>query len=72
MSNDRAARYRRLALREANSDNAKVLRLLADEAESGLLHTPSVKPPLLDSSAQATPQSVVSPVTTPGPVIRGH
>jgi hypothetical protein len=72
MSNDRAARYRRLALREANSDNAKLLRLLADEAESGLLHTASVKPPGFNSSAQATPLSVASPVSTPGPVIRGH
>jgi hypothetical protein len=60
MSADRAARYRRLALSETNTDNAKLLRLLADEAESGLLHAPSVKPPPLQASDQATPLGAYS------------
>lgn len=60
MSNDRAIRYRRLAMQETNPDNAKLLRLLADQAESGLLHTSSAKP------------SGVLPAATAVPVVRGE
>jgi hypothetical protein len=39
MGHDRAARYRRLALKEPDKDNAALLRLLADEADRGVLVT---------------------------------
>jgi hypothetical protein len=45
MNNPRAARYRRLALQEPDSDKAKVLQLIADEAGRGVLCTAeSIKP----------------------------
>jgi hypothetical protein len=37
MSHDRAARYRRLALAEPDKEKAELLRLLADEADRGVL-----------------------------------
>jgi hypothetical protein len=39
MGHDRAARYRRLALKEPDEQNAELLRLLADEADRGVLVT---------------------------------
>jgi hypothetical protein len=39
MSTVRAARYRRLALREPDKENARILQLLAEEAERGTLCT---------------------------------
>jgi hypothetical protein len=58
MSNPRAARYRRLALLEPDSQKARLLQLLADEAERGVLCTTEltrskvhVEPP--SSAAQA-------------------
>ena len=39
MSHDRAARYRRLALTEPGKEKAELLRLLADEADRGVLVT---------------------------------
>ena len=39
MSRDRAARYRRLALKEPDKEKAELLRLLADEADRGVLVT---------------------------------
>ena len=39
MSHDRAARYRRLALKEPDKEKAELLRLLADEADRGVLVT---------------------------------
>lgn len=39
MSHDRAARYRRLALMEPDKEKAELLRLLADEADRGVLVT---------------------------------
>ena len=39
MSNPRAARYRRLALLEQDSQKAKLLQLIADEADRGVLCT---------------------------------
>ena len=39
MSHDRAARYRRLALTEPDKEKAELLRLLADEADRGVLVT---------------------------------
>jgi hypothetical protein len=39
MGHDRAARYRRLALKEPDKENAELLRLLADEADRGVLVT---------------------------------
>lgn len=37
MSNQRAARYRRLALLEPDSQKARLLQLIADEADRGVL-----------------------------------
>jgi len=39
MSTPRAVRYRRLALVEQNNENAELLRLIADEADRGILFT---------------------------------
>jgi hypothetical protein len=39
MSNLRAVRYRRLALQEPDSERAKLLRAIAEEAERGVLCT---------------------------------
>lgn len=39
MSNDRAVRYRRLALAESDPEKARLLRLIADEADRGVLVT---------------------------------
>jgi hypothetical protein len=39
MSHDRAAKYRRLALAEPDEEKAELLRLLADEADRGVLVT---------------------------------
>jgi hypothetical protein len=39
MSNPRAVRYRRLALVEQDNEKAQLLRLIADEAERGVLFT---------------------------------
>src|SRR5258708_262273 len=39
MSRDRAARYRRLAVKETDKEKAELLRLLADEADRGVLVT---------------------------------
>jgi hypothetical protein len=39
MSNPRAVRYRRLALQEPDSERAKLLRTIAEEAERGVLCT---------------------------------
>ena len=48
MSSPRAVRYRRLALVERDSEKAELLRLLADEADRGILftveHSPHDKP----------------------------
>jgi hypothetical protein len=39
MSSPRAIRYRRLALAEQDNENARLLRLIADEADRGVLFT---------------------------------
>jgi hypothetical protein len=39
MSNDRAVRYRRLALAEPDPEKARLLQLIADEADRGVLVT---------------------------------
>jgi hypothetical protein len=39
MSNPRAVRYRRLALVEQDNEKAQLLRLIADEADRGVLYT---------------------------------
>ena len=39
MNNPRAVRYRRLALQELDSERAKLLRMIAEEAERGVLCT---------------------------------
>jgi hypothetical protein len=39
MSNPLAIRYRRLVLAEQNSDKARLLQLIADEADRGVLPT---------------------------------
>jgi hypothetical protein len=40
MSNPRAVRYRRLALVEQDNERARLLHLIADEADRGVLCTP--------------------------------
>ena len=39
MTSPRAVRYRRLALAEPDIENARLLQLLADEADRGILFT---------------------------------
>jgi hypothetical protein len=39
MSNPRAVRYRRLALVEQDNEKARLLHLIADEADRGVLFT---------------------------------
>jgi hypothetical protein len=39
MTNPRAVRYRRLSLVEQDNEKAELLRLLADEADRGVLFT---------------------------------
>jgi hypothetical protein len=39
MSNPRAVRYRKLALVEQDNEKAQLLRLIADEADRGVLYT---------------------------------
>jgi hypothetical protein len=39
MSNARAVRYRRLALAQQDTEKAKLLHLIADEADRGVLFT---------------------------------
>ena len=39
MTSPRAVRYRRLALVEQDNEKAKLLRLIADEADRGVLFT---------------------------------
>jgi hypothetical protein len=58
MSNPRALRYRRLALQEADSERAQLLRAIAEEAERGVLCTAEwikpkihVEPPVGSNSA---------------------
>ena len=41
MSHDRAARYRRLTLKEPDKENAELLRLLADEAVEAFWSPPN-------------------------------
>jgi hypothetical protein len=53
MSTVRAARYRRLALLEPDKEKSRILQLLAEEAERGILCTvdrPSVSTVAKDSS----------------------
>ena len=46
MTDPRAVRYRRLALVEKDPETARLLRLLADEAEQGILCVSSVPKPI--------------------------
>ena len=39
MNNPRAVRYRRLALQEPDSERVRLLRMIAEEAERGVLCT---------------------------------
>lgn len=43
MTDDRAVRYRRLAMAESDPNNARLLQKLADEAERGILHSPGIE-----------------------------
>jgi hypothetical protein len=56
MTDSRATRYLRLALAESDPDKARLLRLLADEADQGISCSPKHKMP----SALPTP---ISPAT---------
>lgn len=53
MTDPRAVRYRRLALAEKDSEKARLLRLLADEAERGILCVSQQK--AINPAPQATP-----------------
>jgi hypothetical protein len=53
MSNPRAVRYRRLALAEQDNEKVRLLQLIADEADRGVLFTAewlSKRPPLQQSA----------------------
>jgi hypothetical protein len=55
VSNLRAVRYRRLALTEEDHEKVRLLKLIADEADRGVLFTAdwnSKRPPPLPQSAQ--------------------
>jgi hypothetical protein len=54
MSNPRAARYRRLALQEPDSENARLLQLIADEADRGVLCTSELIKPKVRVEPQAS------------------
>lgn len=43
MNADRAVRYRRLAMAESDPVKARLLQMLADEAEREVLHAPEPK-----------------------------
>jgi hypothetical protein len=53
MTNPRASRYRRLALAEKDPETVRLLRLLADEAEQGILcvSSPRVSNPAPQASS---------------------
>jgi hypothetical protein len=53
MTDPRAVRYRRLALAENDPEKARILRLLADEAEQGILCVPEQR--VKNPATQATP-----------------
>jgi hypothetical protein len=57
MSNVRAVRYRRLALIEQDNEKAKLLQLIADEADRGVLCTSEwlSKPSSVQNSSPAKP-----------------
>jgi hypothetical protein len=59
MSNPRAVKYRRLALQEPDKENAQLLRLIADEADRGVLcsvewtrHGSKIETPIESSEAR--------------------
>jgi hypothetical protein len=59
MSNPRAVKYRRLALQEPDKENAQLLRLIADEADRGVLcsvewtrHGSKIENPIESSEAR--------------------
>jgi hypothetical protein len=59
MSNSRALRYRQLALQEPDKGNAQLLRLIADEADRGVLcsvewtrHGSKIEIPIKSSEAR--------------------
>jgi hypothetical protein len=54
MSNPRAARYRRLALQEPDIQKAKLLQLIADEADRGVLCTAELIKPKVHSGEKAS------------------
>lgn len=56
MTDSRAVRYRRLALAEPDPERARLLRLIADEAERGVLCVSTMK------TAAPQPPSPVVPV----------
>lgn len=54
MTDPRAVRYRRLALAEKDPEETRLLRLLADEAERGILCVHQQKS--INPAQQATPE----------------
>jgi hypothetical protein len=58
MTNPRALRYRQLALVEQDPEKAKLLRLIAEEAEKGILCVPAHR--TLQASEPA-PYSALAP-----------
>jgi hypothetical protein len=51
MSNPRAVKYRRLALVEPDEGKAQLLRLIADEAEKGILVTSDLPGPIIEQAS---------------------
>lgn len=51
MSNPRAVKYRRLALVEPDEGKAQLLRLLAEEAEKGILITSDLHGPIIEQAS---------------------
>ena len=69
MSNPRAVRYRRLALQEPDKENAQLLRLIADEADRGILcgHTDD-RDHLFRSIATSVARALTAPLDGGGDV----
>ena len=55
MTDSRAVRYRRLALAEQDPERARLLRLIADEAERGVMCVSTPKTLALQPSSPVTP-----------------
>jgi hypothetical protein len=73
MSNARAVRYRRLALIEQDNAKAKLLQLIADEADRGVLFTSEwlSKPSSLQNSSSSNKPADAKSVKSAAPLPDG-